>query len=143
MLGGGFSRSAVSGQQGPAQRRSHRPLLAGVLASFAAQHAARVLPLIGGTVKPSLPGTATSGELLFDAAGKAVERQDWQAGDVDWRTRAATATSATLSAKVESHPARQRAIVRQSTPGTTDRRSRRAGVALCGIAEINIMNVAR
>jgi hypothetical protein len=91
MLGGGLSRSAVLGQQGLAQRRSHRPLLAGVLASFAAQHAARVLPLIGGTVKPSLPGPQqavsccsmppakrSSGEIGRPAMSTGAPERPWQ-----------------------------------------------------------------
>ena len=46
----------ILGQQGLAQRRGHRCLLTSVLAPFAAQHADRVVPLIAGTVKPSLQG---------------------------------------------------------------------------------------
>ena len=44
----------ILGQQGLAQRRGHRRLLTGVLAPLAAQHAHRVMPLIAGTVEPSL-----------------------------------------------------------------------------------------
>jgi hypothetical protein len=47
---------AILSQQGLAQRRGHRCLLTSILAPFAAQHADRVVPLIAGTVKPSLQG---------------------------------------------------------------------------------------
>ena len=59
-------------------------------------------------------------------------------------TTAAIATGAKgLSVKVERHQARQRASVRRSSPGTTDRRARRDGVMPSCIAEINVTTVAR
>ena len=59
-------------------------------------------------------------------------------------TTAALATGAKgPSVKVERHQARQRASVRRSIPGTTDRRARRAGVVPSSIAEINVTTVAR
>ena len=41
-------------QQGLAQLRAHRCLLAGVLAPLAAQHADRIMLFVAGTVEPSL-----------------------------------------------------------------------------------------
>ena len=59
-------------------------------------------------------------------------------------TTAAIATGARgLSVKVERHQTRQRASVRRSSPGTTDRRARREGVEPSISAEINVTTVAR
>ncbi len=46
-------------------------------------------------------------------------------------------------AKVDRHQARQRASVRRSSPGTTDRRAKRDGVAPSISAESNVTTVAR
>ena len=59
-------------------------------------------------------------------------------------TTAAIATGAKgLSVKADRHQARQRASVRLSSPGTTDRRASRDGVMPSCIAEINVTTVAR
>ncbi len=59
-------------------------------------------------------------------------------------TIAAMATAAKgLSVKVDRHQSRQRASVRRSSPGTTDRRARRDGVVPSVSAEINVTTVAR
>ena len=57
---------------------------------------------------------------------------------------AALATAAKgLSEKVDRHHARQRASVRRSSPGTTDRRAKRDGVVPSISAEINVTTVVR
>ena len=53
-LGTPASVGVILGQQGLAQRRGHRRLLAGILAALAAQHADRIMLLIASAVEPSL-----------------------------------------------------------------------------------------